>query len=251
MPYYWAKHTSRMPEERALNFSYAFLGARLDCAQCHKHPFDRWTQDDFKGFAAFFEPIGFGVAPDGRKTYQELINKLGDKGNQNQRGRARLLRAQKGEVVPWHEVFLTPAGTRVENGKLVKASATVSARVLGGKAIDLGKVDDPLRPLMDWMRQKDNPYFARAFINRVWVEYFGTGIINPPDDMNLANAPSNAALLDYLADGFVGHGFDMKWLHREIVTSQAYQRAMKSNDTNRIDERKLSRAVARRVPAEI
>ncbi len=71
---------------------------------------------------------------------------------------------------------------------------------------------------MDWMRQKDNPYFARAFVNRVWANYFGVGLIDPPDDMNLANPPSNAALLDYLADGFVDHGFDMKWLHREIVT---------------------------------
>src|SRR5262249_27978866 len=128
MPYYWAKHTSRMPEERALNFSYAFLGVRLDCAQCHKHPFDRWTQDDFKGFAAFFDTIGFGVAPDAKKTYQEMIAQLGDRGNQNQRQRARLLRAQQGEVVPWTEVFLAPAGPRVEKGRLVNTSARVPPR---------------------------------------------------------------------------------------------------------------------------
>lgn len=251
MPYYWAKHTSRLPEERALNFSYAFLGVRLDCAQCHKHPFDRWTREDFKAFTAFFDTVGFGVAPDARKTYQEMITRLGDKGNQNQRERARLLRAQKGEIVPWFEVFVAPAGTRVEKGKIVKAPDRVSPRLLGGAAIDGDRFDDPRQPLMDWMRRKDNPYFARVFVNRVWAEYFGIGIINPPDDLNLANPPSNAPLLDYLSDGFIEHGFDMKWLHREIATSHAYQRSIKPNGTNRLDERNFSRGVVRRLPAEL
>jgi hypothetical protein len=251
MPYYWARHTLRMPEERALNFSYAFLGVRLDCAQCHKHPFDKWTQDDFKGFTAFFDTVGFGVAPDAKKTHQAMITKLGDKGNQNQRERARLMRATKGEVVPWNEVFLAPLGTRVEKGKVVKAPVRVAPRLLGGAAIDVAKMDDPRQPLMDWMRRKDNPYFARVFVNRVWTEYFGVGIVNPPDDLNLANPPSNAALLDHLAGGFIEHGFDMKWLHKEIATSQAYQRSIKTNDTNRLDERNFSRGLARRLPAEM
>jgi hypothetical protein len=251
MPYYWARHTVRLPEERALSFSYAFLGVRLDCAQCHKHPFDRWTQDDFKGFTAFFERVGFGVAADAKKMHQELIAKLGDKGNQNQRERARLLRARKGEVVPWNEVFLAAPGMRVEKGKLVKAPVSVTPRLLGGEAPALGKHDDPRQALVDWLRRKDNPYFARVFVNRVWTEYFGTGIINPPDDLNLANPASNAPLLAYLTDGFIEHGFDMKWLHREIVTSLAYQRSIKANDTNRLDERNFSRGAIRRLPAEI
>ena len=104
---------------------------------------------------------------------------------------------------------------------------------------------------MEWIRSKDNPYFARAFVNRVWANYFGVGIVNPPDDMNLANPPSNAALLDYLADGFVDHEFDMKWLHREITGSLAYQRSWQANETNRLDERNFSRAVVRRLPAEV
>jgi len=251
MPYYWAKHSTRTPEERALNFSYAFLGVRIECAQCHKHPFDRWTQDDFKRFTALFERVGFGVAEGDRKRYQEMLKELGDKGNQAQRVRARLVRAQQGEVVPWQEVFLARAGTRVEKGKIVKLPDAVTPRVLGGEAIGLDQVDDPRRALIDWMRRKDNPYFARVFINRVWAEYFGVGIINPPDDMNLANPPSNPALLDYLAEGFTSHSFDMKWLHREIASSQAYQRSLKSNETNRLDERNFSRAVARRLPAEV
>jgi hypothetical protein len=251
MPYYWAKHNTRTPEERALNFSYAFLGVRIECAQCHKHPFDRWTQDDLQAFTAIFDRVGYGVHPDDRKAYQGMIDKLGDKGNQAQRVRARLLRAQKGEVVPWQEVFLAPAGTRVEKSAVVKIPKPVTPRVLGGETIDLKPGDDPRQPLMDWMRRRDNPYFARVFVNRVWAEYFGVGIINPPDDMNLANPPGNAALLDYLADGFVDHGFDMKWLHREIANSHAYQRSLKANETNRLDERNFSRAAARRLPAEV
>ena len=251
MPYYWAKHTSRTPEERALNFSYAFLGVRIECAQCHKHPFDRWTKGDFQSFTALFDRVGFGVAEDGRKTYQEMLTKLGDKGNQAQRVRARLRRAQNGEVVPWQEVFLAPTGTRVEKGKIVKAPELITPRVLGGDSVELNADDDPRQALVNWMRRKENPYFARVLINRVWAEYFGVGIINPPDDMNLANPPSNPALLDYLTEAFISSGFDMKWLHREIAGSQAYQRSIRSNETNRLDERNFSRAIARRLPADV
>ena len=110
---------------------------------------------------------------------------------------------------------------------------------------------DPRQALVDWLRSKDNPYFARVFVNRVWAEYFGAGIINPPDDLNLANPPSNAALLDHLAKGFIASGFDMKCLHRESANSSAYQRSAKTNETNRLDERNFSRASFRRLPAEI
>jgi hypothetical protein len=127
----------------------------------------------------------------------------------------------------------------------------ITPKVLGGESVALESLDDPREPLMEWMRSKTNPYFARAFINRVWANYFGSGIINPPDDMNLANPPSNAALLDYLAGGFIDRDFDMKWLHREIVTSRAYQRTWKPNETNQLDERNFSRAVVRRLPAEV
>jgi hypothetical protein len=104
---------------------------------------------------------------------------------------------------------------------------------------------------MDWMRQPDNPYFAPALVNRVWAGYFHAGLIEPTDDLNLANPPSNAPLLAYLADGFVASGDDLKWLHRTIVGSHAYQRSWRPNETNVHDERNLSRAVLRRLPAEV
>ncbi len=95
------------------------------------------------------------------------------------------------------------------------------------------------------------PFFARAFVNRVWANYFNVGIIEPADDMNLANPPSNAALLDYLTAGFVDHGYDMKWLHREICRSRTYQLSWQPNETNQLDTRNFSRAVPRRLPAEV
>jgi hypothetical protein len=255
LPYYWIKRNSMKPEDKALNFSYTFLGVRLECAQCHKHPFDQWTQNDFNQFAAFFNTIRYGVAPDAQATARKMRDDLGidpKKGNVQQQ-LTQLVR--RGEVIPWQEVFVVPRGDfarqRPNQAPLNASIRTATPRVLGGDEVTLGEAKDPREPLMEWMRKKDNPYFARAWINRVWANYFGSGIVNPPDDMNLANPPSNEALLQYLAEGFIDHGFDMKWLHREIIASQTYQRSWRPNETNRLDERNFSRAIVRRLPAEI
>src|SRR5262249_29953390 len=98
---------------------------------------------------------------------------------------------------------------------------------------------------------EDNPYFARSFVNRVWAGYFNVGIIDPPDDLNLANPPSNPALLDYLADGFVRSGCDMKWLHRTIATSRTYQLSWRPNETNRHAKHNHTHAALRPPPAEV
>ncbi|HEX8200579.1 MAG TPA: DUF1549 and DUF1553 domain-containing protein, partial [Isosphaeraceae bacterium] len=262
MPYYWARRNVRKPEEMALNFSYAFLGVRLECAQCHKHPFDQWTQDDFNGFTAFFNSVRYGTAPDARPRFQALQEELGLKGkNNNQQQKLLADSIGAGRPIPWQEVFVTrgarvrPAGLKGQPAKVRQqaraAARVITPKVLGGEEVSLEGGEDPRRPLMEWMRDEQNPYFARALVNRIWAQYFGTGIINPPDDMNLANPPSNAPLLDYLAGEFIRRGFDMKWLHREIATSLAYQRSWRTNATNRLDERNFSRAVVRRLPAEV
>ncbi|MDR3636512.1 MAG: DUF1549 and DUF1553 domain-containing protein [Isosphaeraceae bacterium] len=256
MPYYWARRNLRTPDEKALGFSYTFLGVRLECAQCHKHPFDQWTQDDFKQFTAFFAPVAYGLPPDGRKFAQKMREdlKLDPKKLGGQLQRILTDMARDGKPIPWGEVYVNPNrtfnGAKGNQAKQAKGARVVTPKLLGAEEVTLAGVDDPRKPLMDWLRRKDNPYFARAFVNRVWAVYFGRGISNPPDDMNLANPPSNAPLLEYLADGFIAHEYDMKWLHREIVLSDTYQRTWHTNDTNRLDERNFSHALVRRIPAE-
>ena len=127
----------------------------------------------------------------------------------------------------------------------------ITPKVLGGETTSNSRSQDPRQPLMDWLRQKDNPYFARAFVNRVWAHYFNVGIVEPADDMNMANAPSNKELLDYLAAAFVDHDYDIRWLMREITNSDAYQRSWETNPTNERDLHNFARAVPRRLPAEV
>ena len=104
---------------------------------------------------------------------------------------------------------------------------------------------------MDWLRKEDNPWFARSFVNRVWAGYFNVGIVEPTDEFTPSNPPSNPELLNWLTQGFVASGYDMQWLHRQIVSSETYQRSWQPNETNREDRRNYSRAIPRRIPAEV
>lgn len=263
MTHYWARREFRQPEERAIAFAYAFMGVRIQCAQCHKHPFDVWSKNDFDEFKTFFTGARFAVQParndrEAFEEYQALLNSLDiDKslrGNQQRREFAKQL--QNGKTVPFPELVVTPVrANAVRNTKNKKdrglASRSPEARVLGEEAIDLRDYEDVREPVMEWLREKDNPYFARAIVNRVWATYFSAGIVNPTDDLSLGNPPSNAPLLDYLAQEFVAHNYDLKWLHREIANSRTYQLSWVPNDTNRFDTRNFSRAVPRRLPAEV
>ena len=114
--------------------------------------------------------------------------------------------------------------------------AAATAKLLGGDVIKLTEHADAREPLMQWLRDPNNGYFARAFVNRVWANYFNVGIVEPPDDLSLANPPSNKPLLDYLTQGFIDNGYDMKWLHREITSSRTYQLSWQPNETNAKDD---------------
>lgn len=256
MPHYWARTNFRKPEDRVIGLSYAFLGVRLECAQCHKHPFDQWTQDDFNRFGNFFNVIGVGVAPESRASNKKLTEELGlDKLMGGDRNKKINELRKEGKDVPWQEVFVTKNNRPAKVAKVKDPGAgkgrVLSAKVLGGDEVSLAGADDPRALIMEWLRSPSNPYFARAFVNRVWDNDFGIGIVNPPDDMNLANPPSNAPLLDYLADGFVSHHFDMKWLHREILLSDTYQRSWRADPAGAGDERNFGHALIRRLPAEV
>jgi hypothetical protein len=264
LPQYWARQNFTNVDDRALGFAYTFLGLRIQCAQCQKHPFDQWTKDDFDRFKGFFGRARYAEAPGTKEEARQMIEKLdidtkGKNGNQL----ANLLSAQaaKGKVVPFRELYVVePAKPDSKNadrkkdkdkGKKQQVVRGRTAKVLGGEEIPIDQMEDPREALMDWMKSEDNPYFAKAFVNRVWASYFHRGIVEPADDLSLANPPCNAALLDHLADGFRKSGYDMKWVHREIANSRTYQLSWQANETNRLDERNFSRAVPRRIPAEV
>ena len=243
MHYYWFRNNNQEPTDRALSVGYVFLGVRLQCAQCHKHPFDQWSKDDFDKFTQFFTRIQMGIAPDAREAQTQLKTKLGVPEKLNTAAlRRQMYRRVAGEglPIPWNEIWIEPPGDEPQIAKL-----------LGGEEIDLSQYDDPREPLMAWMLRRDNAYFARAFVNRIWAHYFGVGIIDPPDDLNLANPPSNKALSDWLSEQFIEHDYDIKWLHRTITNSRTYQLSWRTNETNRTDDRNFSRALIRRLHAEV
>lgn len=260
LAHFWARQNFQTSEDRVIAFAYTFLGTRIQCAQCHKHPFDQWTQDDFKQFEGFFKSTVArqNARPDAKADYERMLTQFEKakelKGNDLRRVLADEVR--DGAVIPLAEVYSVKAqpapqrrGTARNNPR--SAATPPSAKILAGPVVDLTQFEDPRQPLMDWLRSAENPLFAKAFVNRVWAAYFNTGIVSPADDLNLANPPVNADLFNYLAKGFIEHGFDMKWLHREILNSRTYQLSWIPNSTNRLDERNFSRAVPRRLPAEI
>ncbi|MBI3466992.1 MAG: DUF1553 domain-containing protein [Planctomycetes bacterium] len=215
---FYKKATNGNAETVSLQMAYSFLGLRLECAQCHKHPFDRWTQNDFKRFTAFFNVVNRGQQPD-------LKEMAPDKPDRTD--------------LPLVEVFVSD---RKQSAK---------PKLLGGDEVDCAVGDDPREALWQWMRSADNPYFGQAIANRLWGHYFGVGIVDPVDDFNAANPPSNPQLLTWLAKDFVAHGFDLKHLHRTILNSRTYQLSWRPNETNQLDERNFSHALLRRMPAEV
>lgn len=262
LTYFWGRQGFANPQERALGFAYTFLGIRIQCAECHKHPFDQWTQDDFKQFTGFFSGIGNirgqNRDPETNKEYQAILDDLKfDATNRNnqERQRAFAQALKDGKTIPFGELTIAKPRAaeprRNDNNRGRTAQPAAKAKLLGSGEIDLTEFDDAREALMQWMREKQNPFFARAFVNRVWSAYFNVGIVQPADDLSLANPPSNKPLLDYLAQGFIDHNFDMKWLHREILNSRTYQLSWQPNDTNKLDERNFSHAIPRRLPAEV
>ncbi len=193
------------------NVAQVFMGLRTQCAQCHNHPFDRWTMDDYYGFAAFFSQIGRKPAEDER----ELV----------------IFNSGGGEVKhPVNNQNLTP-------------------QFLGGEQPDVaGK--DRRAVVAEWLTSPDNEFFARNVANRIWQHYFGRGIIDPVDDIRVSNPPSNPELLDELAKKLVEYKFDFRKLVRDICLSETYQRTTARNDSNVDDEINFAHGNVRRIPAE-
>ena len=265
LPLFWARRNFQTPEDRAIGFSYTFLGVRIECAQCHKHPFDKWSKDDFEDFAKLFSPIRANqnlVSNEAKKDREQLIQQI--TGEKKPKGadlrRALYDAAKRGETIPFGELLVTTSQMS-DRQKRAMALAKKQGRKFTAPPVPTGKIlgqvepieldHDPRKDLMDWLRSPDNPYFAKAIINRVWANYFGIGLVDPTDDMNLANPPSNEPLIEFLAEKFIEHSFDLKWLHRTIVTSDTYQRSVVPNATNVQDLTNFSHHIPRRLPAEV
>ncbi len=208
----------REPDEVTTMLSQLFLGIRLDCARCHHHPFEVWSQDDFYSLAAYFANVGrkgTGISPPISGGEEVIFN--GGKG------------------VVKHPL----------------TGAVMTPRPLFGQAKAIEPDGDPREVLADWMLADDNPYFARVIVNRVWADLMGRGLVDPVDDLRATNPPSNGPLLDALAQDFRKQGYDLKKLIRTIMTSHTYGLSSHPTDRNAADTRNYSRHYRQRLRAEV
>src|SRR5262249_9238544 len=222
---YWRRLQNQPIELWGERTAAAFLGVRVECAQCHKHPFDRWTQAEYRAYANIFAAVtSNNISPEAKKVIdKENIERKGPNAPKNV-GNLNLITK---------EVYLGPIAKTFTHPD---TSAYLPAKALGGPEIKLAKGQDPRVDLFNWMRSPDNPFFARAMVNRIWAHYMGIGLVHPVDDFALGNPPSNEALLDALAKDFIEHNFDIRHIERVILNSRTYQLSAKVNDTNKHDK---------------
>jgi hypothetical protein len=193
-----------------------FLGLRLQCARCHHHPYERWSQDDYFGLAGFFARLG-------RKSFGTGGESLG----------------------------LFPERQRTIDEPNPRTGQPLEPKLLDGPVLKVSQEEDPRQKLVDWMVRPDNPFFAKALCNRMWSYLMGRGLVDPVDDMRETNPPSNPELLNALAQDFVKHKFDVKHLLRTICNSRTYQLSSVPNASNRRDRQNHARYYARRLIAEV
>jgi len=205
------------PVEIGSSVSQLFLGVRLECAKCHHHPFEIWSQDDFYGFASFFARVGHngGISP---------------------------------PISGGEEIIYTLASGTVPHGR---TGAAVEPKTLNGETLKLGPDDEPREVLAEWMTSDANPWFAKVMANRVWAEIMGVGIVDPIDDLRATNPPSNEALLDFLAADFRANGYNIKHLIRRITTSHVFGLSSIPSERNATDLRNFSRYYRQRMRAEV
>lgn len=230
---YWSRRGVNQ-EQISEQTAAAFLGVRLQCCRCHKHPYDRWSQADYRAFANVFGQVTIGASPDA----QAVI----DAENQRRDGMP-----QNARFAPLREVFVDPGNPRRLNDP--KTNQPLPPQAPGGPELDPSS--DMRTQLVDWMLTPQNPFFARAFVNRVWEHYFGRGIVHPVDDFSIGNPPSNAELLNALADEFVRRGYDIRHIERVILNSRTWQTTAIPNETNIHDRSNFARAYPRRMSAPV
>jgi hypothetical protein len=200
------------PEESAVNVSQLLLGVQIECARCHNHPFEKWSQNDFYGFAAFFPRVG-------RKDM--YLN------NHN-------------------ATYLKDAGEVIQP----KTKKVMQPKYLDGPYETEAQGEDVRYKLAAWVTSPRNQFFARATVNRFWKFYMGRGLVEPVDDFRVTNPSTDGALLDALAADFVENGYNLKQLERRILNSRSYQLSSEPNETNRGDQINYSHFLVRRLLSE-
>ena len=203
------------PKDQMADIAQVFLGVRMQCAQCHHHPYEKWSQDDYYGFAAFFSALG-------RKEVRKL---------------------PESDVVYHKRV--------VAQMKNPNTGENIKPTLLAASPLDIPAEQDPRIQLAEWMGDPKNPYFARMFANRYWKHFFSRGLVEPEDDIRVTNPATHPELLDELAAHFVKSGFDMKEMIRVICNSSTYQLDSIPNEFNGDDTQNYARYYARRMPAEL
>jgi hypothetical protein len=220
-PTVWYKELQN-PDNFVDDTAQVFLGLRLACAQCHHHPYEKWSQDDYWGLASFFGRIG-------RKNVQL------PGGNQQNQPRQMLV------------IF-----NRANGGVINKRTGqTAVMKALDADPVKVGSDEDPRIKLADWMTDVKNPFFARAVANRYWAHFFGRGIVDPLDDMRVTNPPSNPELLDALAKDLTDAKYSLKHLIATICKSRTYQLSAVPNDFNKNDKQTYARYYPKRLSAEV
>jgi len=208
----------REPIDAATFIGQIFLGVRLECAKCHHHPTEKWDQTDYYQMAAFFTQM--------KRKGQGISAPI------------------SGEPEQW---WFAPGSAGIEHPV---TKAMLKPRPPADKELPIADTQDPRTVLADWMTNAKNPYFAQAVVNRTWSSFMGRGIVDPVDDFRASNPPTNGPLLDWLAQDFVKHGYNLQHLMRTIMLSQTYRLSSLPNETNIADLKNYSRSYRRRLPAE-
>ncbi|MBL8828403.1 MAG: DUF1553 domain-containing protein, partial [Planctomycetaceae bacterium] len=210
--WFWQMRDDQLHQTTA-DTAQVFLGIRLQCARCHHHPYERWGQDDYYGLAGFFTRLG-------RKSF--------------------------GQPPPY---FSAARPTTGERNPLT--NQVPEPKYPDGELAKVSDEEDPRHALVDWLAKKDNPFFAKTLVNRLWGHLFGRGLVDPVDDMRETNPPSNPELLDALARDFIEHKFDMRHMVRTMLLSNVYALDSAPTPQNETDQQNFARYYARRLIAEV
>jgi hypothetical protein len=225
-PVLWYREVKE-PTAQVEDTAQLFLGQRIGCARCHHHPFEKWSQQDYWGLAAFFSRLDVKEPPAAKAK--------GKKG------------APEVAKVPFSVAHKSGVAQVVDP----KTHDTIRPTALGGQQVAIDNADDPRPKLVDWMAAKDNPFFAKALVNRYWKHFFGRGLVDPEDDMRVTNPATNPELLDALAKHFIDSNYDLTRLIHTICASHVYRFSALPNQHNADDRQNFSRYIPKRLHAEV